>query len=212
VPPLDAPAATTATADVDVELADQGTSRDFCLILCGNLCFVDGATALWASVGQGCLKDFIDRRRTGGQAVAVTPVGLAGFAAGRLGLWLGRPLGEGCGLTFGLALSLVEAGAGLFEFALEAFVLLAKAFVLLAELLDVGAELLQFHKNGEGHGHRVEHLDGRHRRLVTAHRARQLLCDSPTEKARGRYSSTFIDITGAVPEVSLQGIPIVELL
>ena len=98
--------------------------------------------------------------------MAVAPVGRAGFAAGRLGLWLGRPLGERCGLAFGLTLSLVEAGAGLFEFALEAFVLLAKAFVLLAkafvllaELLDLGAELLQLLKDAEGHGYRVEHLD-----------------------------------------------------
>ena len=112
VPPLNALAATTATADVDVELADQGTSRDFRLILCGNLCFPDGATAPRARVRQGCLQDLIDSCGAGGQAVAVAPVGRAGFAAGRLGLWLGRPLGEGCGLAFGLALSLVEAGAG----------------------------------------------------------------------------------------------------
>jgi hypothetical protein len=52
----------------------------------------------------------------------------------------------------GLALRLVEAGAGLFEFASE-------AFVLLAESLDLGAELLQLLQDGEGHGHRVEHLD-----------------------------------------------------
>src|ERR1019366_4676610 len=127
MPPLDALAATTATANVDVELADQGTSRDFCLILCGDLRFPDGATTLRASVRQGYLKDFINRRGAGGQAVAVTPVGLTGFATGLLGLWLGRPLGERCSLAFGLALSLVEAGAGLFEFALEAFVVLAKA-------------------------------------------------------------------------------------
>jgi hypothetical protein len=190
VPPLDSLAAPAATADVDVELADQGTSRDFRLILEGDLGFPDGATALRASVRQGCLKDFIDSRGAGGQAVAVAPVGRAGFAAGRLGLWLGRPLGERCGRAFGLTLSLVEAGAGLFEFALEAFVLLEKAFVLLAELLDLGAELLQPLKDGEGHGHRVEHLDGRHRCLVAAHPARQLLCESPAEKARGRYSST----------------------
>jgi hypothetical protein len=50
VPSLDALAATTATADVDVELADQGTSRDFRLILEGDLGFPDGATALRASV------------------------------------------------------------------------------------------------------------------------------------------------------------------
>jgi hypothetical protein len=135
-----------------MELADQGTSRDLRLILRGHLGFPDGATALRASVGQRCLQDFIDCRGTGGQAVAVTPMELAGFAAGLLGLWLGRPLGEGCGLTFGLALRLVEAGASLFEFASE-------AFVLLAELLDVGAELPQLHKNGERHGHRVERLN-----------------------------------------------------
>ena len=91
--------------------------------------------------------------------MAVAPVGLAGFAARRLGLGLGRPLGEGCGLAFGLALRLVEAGAGLFKFASETFVLLAKAFVLLPELLDLGAELLQLLKDGARHGHRVEHLD-----------------------------------------------------
>jgi WD40 repeat protein len=191
VPPLNALAATTATADVDIELADQGTSRDFRLILCGNLGFPDGATALRARVRQGYLKDFIDRRGAGGQAVAVTPVGRAGFATGLLGLWLGRPLGERCGLAFGPALSLVKAGAGLFEFALEAFVLLAKAFVLLAELLDMGAELLQLFKHEEGHGHRVEYLDGRHRCLVTAHRAHHLLCESPAKRTRGRYSSTL---------------------
>jgi hypothetical protein len=144
---------------VDVEPADQRTSRDFRLILCGDPCFPDGTTAPRASVGQGCLEDFVDSRGAGGQAVAVAPVGLAGFAAGLLGLWLGRPLGERCGLAFGPALSLVEAGAGLFEFASKAFVVLAKAFVVLAELLGLGAELLQLLKDGEGHGHRVEHLD-----------------------------------------------------
>src|SRR5512135_3071771 len=166
-------------------------SRDFRRILCGNLCFPDGATAPGASVRQRCLQDFIDSRGAGEQAVAVAPVGLAGFAAGLLGLWLGRPLGEWCGLACGLALSLVEADAGPFEFALEAFVLLAKAFVLLAkafvllaELLDLGAELLQLLKDGEGPGHRVEHLDGRHRRLVAAHPARQYSA-SPRRKRQG---------------------------
>src|SRR5206468_3359898 len=86
VPPLHAPAATTATADVDVELADQGTSRDLGLILGGDLGLADGATALRANLRQGCLQDLIDRRRAGGQAMAVAPVGRAGFAAGRLGL------------------------------------------------------------------------------------------------------------------------------
>ena len=116
--------------------------------------------------------------------MAVAAVGRAGFAAGPLGLGIGRPLGERCGLAFGLALRLVEAGASRIEFASE-------APVLLAELLDLGAESLQLLKDGEGHGHRVEHLDGRHRCLVTAHPPRPLLCKSPAKKARGRYPSTF---------------------
>jgi hypothetical protein len=71
---------------VDIELADQGTSRDFCLILGGDLGFPDGAAALRTSVRQEGLKDFIDRRGAGRRAVAVAPVGRAGFAAGLLGL------------------------------------------------------------------------------------------------------------------------------
>jgi hypothetical protein len=178
VPPLDAPAAPTATADVDVEPADQGTSRDLRLILGGNLGFAEGATALRARLRQGCLKDFIDRCGAGRQAVTVAPVGLASFAAGRLGLWLGRSLGEGRGLAFGLALRLVEAGAGLFEFASE-------AFVLLAELLDLGAELLQLLQDTEGHGHRVEHLDGRHRCLGWLHIRLNHYSANPQRKRQG---------------------------
>jgi hypothetical protein len=71
---------------MDVELADQGTARDLRRILGSDLGFPDGAAALRASVRQECLKDFIDRRRAGGQTVAVTAVGRAGFAAGSLGL------------------------------------------------------------------------------------------------------------------------------
>ena len=99
VPPLDAPAATGATADVDVELADEGTARDLRLILWGHLSFPNRATAPRASLRQGGLQDFINRRRAGGQAVAMAPVGRAGFPPGRLGMGLGRPLGEGSGLA-----------------------------------------------------------------------------------------------------------------
>ena len=49
-------------------------------------------------------------------------------------------------------MSLIEAGVGPCEFAWE-------AWVLLAELLDPGAALLQPLKDGEGGGHRVEHVD-----------------------------------------------------
>ena len=118
--------------------------------------------------------------------MAVAAVGLAGFAAGPLGLGLGWSLGERRGLAFGLALRLVETGAGLAEFAAEALVLPAEALVLLAELLDEGAELLQLLQDGDGHGHRVEYLDGCHRCLVTANLPRPLICKSPAKKATGR--------------------------
>jgi hypothetical protein len=150
---------------MDVELADQGMSRDFRMILSGIPGFPDRATAPRASVGLGCLKDVIDSRR------GVAPVGLAGFATGLLGLWLGRPLGE----RHGLALSLIEAGAGRLEFASKTFVLAFKAFIVLAEL----PQLL---KDGEGHGQRVEHLDGRLRRLLAAQPAQLLLLTSSVEK------------------------------
>ena len=93
-------------------------------------------------------------------------VGLTGFAAGPPGLGFGRPLGERRRLALGLASRLVEAGAGLVEFAAEAVVLPSEAIILLTEALDSGAELLQLLKDREGHGHRVEHLDGCHRCLV----------------------------------------------
>lgn len=123
--------------------------------------------------------------------MAVAPAGLAGFATGLLGLWLGRPLGERRGLASGLALSLVEAGAGRFEFASKAFVLVFKAFIVLAESLDSGAELPQLLKDGEGHGQRVEHLDGCHRRLLAAQPAQLLLLTTSAEKERGLLSSTL---------------------
>ena len=97
--------------------------------------------------------------------MTVPSMGRTGFAPGPLGLGLGRSLGEGCGLPSGPALGLVEVGPGLVELAAKAFVLLTEAFVLLAELLDLSAELLQLLQDTEGHGHRVEHLDGRHRCL-----------------------------------------------
>ena len=118
--------------------------------------------------------------------MAVTAVSLAGFPAGPLGPWLGRSLGERRGLAFGLALRQVETGAGLVEFAAEALILLAESLVLPTESLDQGAEFLQLLQDGEGHGHRVEYLDGRHGCLVPADLPRPLICKSPAKKARGR--------------------------
>src|SRR5512135_3697777 len=113
--------------------------------------------------------------------MAVPAVGRAGFASGPLGLELRRSLGERCGLALGL----IEVGPGRVEFASEAFVLPAQVFILPAELLELGAELLQLLQDAEGYGHRVEHLDRRHRNLGAGPPAQLLLCGSPTEKARG---------------------------
>src|SRR5262249_49156290 len=112
-------------------------------------------------------------------------MGRTGFAPGPLGLGLGRALGEGGGLPSGLALGLVEVGPGLVELASEAFVLLAEAFVLPPELLDLGAELLQLLQDTEGHGHRGEYLDGRHRCLSRLHIRFNHYCASPRRKRQG---------------------------
>jgi len=66
VPPLNAPAAIRATADVDVELADPRTAGDFGRKLGGDVGLADGATTLGTGVRQGRLEDFIDRRGVGG--------------------------------------------------------------------------------------------------------------------------------------------------
>jgi hypothetical protein len=57
---VDAAAAATTAADVNVELADEGAAGYFGLILGGDLRFVDGVAAVRAGVGEGRLKDFID--------------------------------------------------------------------------------------------------------------------------------------------------------
>jgi hypothetical protein len=90
-------------------------------------------------------------------------------------------------------LHLVEAGAGLFEFALEAFVLLAQALILPAELLDLGAELLQLLQDTQGHGHRVEHLDGRHRCLDWLHIRLNHYSANPQRKRQGALIKSAID-------------------
>jgi hypothetical protein len=46
--------------------------------------------------------------------------------------------------------------------------------------------LLQLLQNGAGHGHRVEYLDGRHRRHLTEDLLRPLICEAPEKTARGR--------------------------
>ena len=60
MPSLDTLATTTTTADVNVELTNQGTSRNFGLILWGDLGLHERVATVRASVGKGSLEDFID--------------------------------------------------------------------------------------------------------------------------------------------------------
>jgi hypothetical protein len=142
MPALDTSPATTTTADVDVELTKQRASWDFRLILGCHLGLPNATATVRTSVGKRSIEDFIDLIRRRRRAVAVASVSSTRFASGLLGLGLGRSLGEGSSLPFGLS-------ARLFEFSLEAVVLLAKAFVvsrkaveITAELAEVGAEFL----------------------------------------------------------------------
>jgi hypothetical protein len=76
----------------------------------------DGAAAVRADVGQGCLVQLVDLFGAGRLAVGLGAVVFAGLAVGLIGLVGGLALGEGGGLAL--------AGAGrLVEFAAEALVL-----------------------------------------------------------------------------------------
>ena len=99
VPALGPLAARVAVADVDAELADQGRAGDVGLELVGRAGLDEAAAAVRAGVGQAGLVALGDLLGRGRRAVAVPAVGVARLAAGRLGIGLGRPLAEGCGLT-----------------------------------------------------------------------------------------------------------------
>src|SRR5262245_52755289 len=109
-------AAPAAPADVDVELPVDGLARDLDLVLLGDVGLVQGAAAVRAGVGQGCLVDLVDLFGARRLAVGLGAVIDTGLASGLLGLAGGRALGEGGGLAL--------AGAGrLVELAAEALVL-----------------------------------------------------------------------------------------
>jgi len=140
---LDTLAAGTATADVDVELADDGAARDLGLELSVNLGLVDSSATVRASLGQGGIESLVDAVRRRSRAVTVATVGGTRFAARFPGMSLGKTFGEGSGLTFARPACRVEVSFGLVEFALQAFVLAAETVVLGAEPFDFGTELLQ---------------------------------------------------------------------
>src|SRR5262245_12413759 len=179
---LEAPATTAAAADVDGELADERPAGDFGLVLRGNLSLLNLAAAVRTSAGKWGIEDLIALAGLRWLAVAVATVRRAALATGRLGLELGRPLGEGSGLTLGLAVGLVDLGPRFGKLALQTLVVSTQPFVLLPKLSEFRADLLQLLKNGEGHGHRVAHLDRRHRCLGTIDPPRPLLCESKPKR------------------------------
>jgi hypothetical protein len=116
MPPLNAPPALAALADVDVELSVDGLARNLDLELLGDMGLVQRATAIGTDVGQGRLMNLVDLFGAGRLAVGLGAVVFAGLAAGLLGLVGRLALGEGG--------SLALAGTGrLVELATEALVL-----------------------------------------------------------------------------------------
>jgi hypothetical protein len=113
---LNAAAALTALADVNVELPVNGLARNLHLELLGDMGFVEWAATIGADLWQRCFVDLVDL--FGGRWLAVS---LGSVVLARLAAWLARikfglALGEGSGLAF--------AGAGcLVELTAEAFVL-----------------------------------------------------------------------------------------
>ena len=118
---LHAAAAAGAVADVDVELADDGPAGDVGLVLVNDFGFDEPAVAVGAVVGEGgfvALGDLLGRRRG---PMAVSAVGIAGFAAGGLGVGPGRPLAEGGGLSLGGGGGCFQGGGEALNLGLELF-------------------------------------------------------------------------------------------
>jgi hypothetical protein len=114
--PLDAAVALAAPPDVDVELPLDGLAGDLDLELLRDVGFVEGAAAVGASAGQGCLVNLVDLVGAGRLAVGLEAVLFPGLAACLARMELGLALGEGGGLPLG--------GAGrLFKLTVEALVL-----------------------------------------------------------------------------------------
>jgi hypothetical protein len=109
--PLDPAAASTALADVDVELAVNGLARDLNLELLGDVSLDERPAATGASAWQRRLVGFIDLVGLRWLAVGLRAVALAGLATWLLGLVGGLALGEGSGLALASAGRLVELAA-----------------------------------------------------------------------------------------------------
>jgi hypothetical protein len=117
VPALESLVAAAAAADMDVELAMNGASRDLDLVLVRDVGFLDWPAAAGANRGEGCLVDFVEMGRW-------LPMGLgaivrAGLATGPLRLGLRRSLGEGGGLALVVAPRLLQLAGQAFDLGFE---------------------------------------------------------------------------------------------
>jgi hypothetical protein len=109
--PLHAAVTLAAPPDVNVELPVDGLAGDLDLELLRDVGFVEGAAAVGASDGQGCLVNLVDLVGGGRLAVGLGAVARAGRAAGLFGLARGWALGEGGGLALTGAGRLIELAA-----------------------------------------------------------------------------------------------------
>jgi hypothetical protein len=105
---LNAALAVTALANVDVELTVNGLTRNLDLELLSDVGFVKGTATLRAGIRQGCLVDLVDLIWAGRLAVSLGAIVLSRLAAWPTRIELGLAFGEGSGLAFAGAGSLVE--------------------------------------------------------------------------------------------------------
>ena len=108
---LNAAAALTALANVDVKPAVNWLARNLDLELLGSVSFVQGTATLRAGIRQGCLVDLVNLFGAGRLAVSLGAIFLSRLAAWLTRIELGLAFGEGSSLAFAGAGSLVELTA-----------------------------------------------------------------------------------------------------
>src|SRR5262249_28580733 len=138
VPAPARPAAGAAAPAVDGEAAHDRVARDVGLELLVGMGLLDGAAAVGAGTGQRSVVGLVHLLGGRWRTVAVAAVPGAGFAARLLGVGLGGPLGEGCGLAFAGTEGLLELLAEFVAGTLESLQLLTQLLVLGQQLLVGG--------------------------------------------------------------------------
>jgi hypothetical protein len=100
--------AVTTLAGVNVELSVDRLARNLNLVLLSDVGFVKGTATFRAGIWQGCLVNLVDLIWAGRLAVCLGAIVLSRLAAWLTRIELGLAFGEGSGLTFAGAGSLVE--------------------------------------------------------------------------------------------------------